>query len=270
MARIDFTFQDEAGTNLNKFKATREDDNTSYYVTLTREANIQKQGTPLNAENLNKLISSINSIYDTQVTGVKGDREQSFRKGNVNITKANIGLGDVDNTADQNKSVWFAESALILADDTSGETGVNVGSATNPTYFKNGVPVACDSGFSSLWDCGKYVNKYSPEIELKTDKFFQFNVPYLASKSEPIFIIFEFVNSTSEVLTQMCLLNTIKKQRYSIRMDFVGSESISLIATNYSTGGSIPYVEMKVTSTTNYIKRLKSITAIYLRDIVQA
>lgn len=33
------------------------------------------------------------------VTGVKGDSEESYRQGNVNITKANIGLGNVTNDA---------------------------------------------------------------------------------------------------------------------------------------------------------------------------
>lgn len=32
------------------------------------------------------------------VTGIKGDSETTYRTGNVNITKANIGLGNVDNT----------------------------------------------------------------------------------------------------------------------------------------------------------------------------
>ena len=45
------------------------------------------------------------------VTGVKGDVETEYRKGNVNITKANIGLGNVDNTADANKSVASAVKA---------------------------------------------------------------------------------------------------------------------------------------------------------------
>lgn len=45
------------------------------------------------------------------VTGVKGDAETEYRKGNVNITKANIGLGNVDNTADANKSVASAVKA---------------------------------------------------------------------------------------------------------------------------------------------------------------
>lgn len=42
------------------------------------------------------------------VTGVKGNSETTYRVGNVNITKANIGLGNVDNTADVNKAVASA------------------------------------------------------------------------------------------------------------------------------------------------------------------
>ena len=33
----------------------------------------------------------------TAATGIKGDSESSYRTGNVNITKANIGLGNVEN-----------------------------------------------------------------------------------------------------------------------------------------------------------------------------
>lgn len=45
------------------------------------------------------------------VTGVKGNSESTYRTGNINITKANIGLGSVDNTADSAKSVKYAASA---------------------------------------------------------------------------------------------------------------------------------------------------------------
>lgn len=36
-------------------------------------------------------------LAGTMVTGVKGNAESTYRKGNVNITKANIGLGNVEN-----------------------------------------------------------------------------------------------------------------------------------------------------------------------------
>lgn len=54
------------------------------------------------------------------VTGVKGDAETAYRKGNVNITKANIGLGNVDNTADANKSVKYATEAGKATNDSAG------------------------------------------------------------------------------------------------------------------------------------------------------
>lgn len=42
------------------------------------------------------------------VTGVKGGAETSYRIGNVDITKANIGLGNVNNTSDMDKPISTA------------------------------------------------------------------------------------------------------------------------------------------------------------------
>lgn len=39
------------------------------------------------------------------VLGVKGDNETAYRIGNINITKSNIGLSNVDNTSDVNKPI---------------------------------------------------------------------------------------------------------------------------------------------------------------------
>lgn len=47
------------------------------------------------------------------VTGVKGSAETEYRLGQVNITKANIGLGNVDNTADVDKPVSTAQQAEL-------------------------------------------------------------------------------------------------------------------------------------------------------------
>ena len=47
------------------------------------------------------------------ITGVKGDSEITYRTGNVNITKSNIGLGNVDNTSDTSKPVSTAQQAAI-------------------------------------------------------------------------------------------------------------------------------------------------------------
>lgn len=44
-------------------------------------------------------------LAGTPVTGVKGAAEETYRRGNVNITPADIGLGNADNTADNDKNV---------------------------------------------------------------------------------------------------------------------------------------------------------------------
>ena len=49
------------------------------------------------------------------ITGVKGNSETSYRTGNVNITKANIGLGNVDNTSDANKPISTAQQLAFDA-----------------------------------------------------------------------------------------------------------------------------------------------------------
>lgn len=59
------------------------------------------------------------------VSGIKGNAESTYRTGNVNITATNIGLGNVNNTADKDKSVKYADNAgyadcLNNADDVNG------------------------------------------------------------------------------------------------------------------------------------------------------
>lgn len=63
---------------------------------------------------------------------VKGNAESLYRTGNVNITKADIGLGNVENTADADKSV---KNAMSATKDGNGNVIAN-------TYaLKESVPV---------------------------------------------------------------------------------------------------------------------------------
>lgn len=58
-----------------------------------------------------KLDSIAEGAQVNTVTGIKGSAETTYRQGQVNITAANIGLGNVDNTSDASKSVKYATSA---------------------------------------------------------------------------------------------------------------------------------------------------------------
>lgn len=81
-------------------------------------------------------------------------------------TKSEVGLGNVDNTADANKSVKYATSAGSANSATTATTasklGANAGSTTHPVYFANGVPVEANVSSDFLvqgsntivFDCG--------------------------------------------------------------------------------------------------------------------
>lgn len=65
----------------------------------------------------NKLAGIATGAQVNSITGVKGDSETTYRTGNVNITKANIGLGNVDNTSDLNKVVNAARRLYYFNGD---------------------------------------------------------------------------------------------------------------------------------------------------------
>ncbi len=56
-------------------------------------------------------------------------------------TKSEVGLGNVDNTADSTKSVKYATSAGSAG--SADKLSNSAGSATQPVYFSNGKPAAC-------------------------------------------------------------------------------------------------------------------------------
>lgn len=73
------------------------------------------------------------------VSGIKGNAESTYRTGNVNITATNIGLGNVNNTADKDKSVKHATTAdnasytnyVNNVDDVNGHE-IEIGYSSNP------------------------------------------------------------------------------------------------------------------------------------------
>lgn len=69
-------------------------------------------------------------LAGSPVTGVKGHNEAFYRKGNIDITPANIGLGNVNNTADVNKDV--ASARIVKGTYTSS------GGAQAPSYITGG------------------------------------------------------------------------------------------------------------------------------------
>ena len=82
-----------------------QDTNTTYENATTNVSGL------MSASDKYKLDNIESGAEKNTVFGVKGSAETDYKTGYVNITKANIGLGNVDNTADANKSVKHAETA---------------------------------------------------------------------------------------------------------------------------------------------------------------
>lgn len=88
--------------------------------------------------NTNKLNTIENGAQVNTVTGVKGAVESKYRVGNINISKSDIGLGKVDNSADADKYVKYATSAGNANTANSAATAStctgNSATATNANY----------------------------------------------------------------------------------------------------------------------------------------
>lgn len=123
---------------------------------------------------LDEVISQLDGITGGGVvTGVKGDAESTYRKGNVNITKANIGLGNVDNTSDANKPISTAtQTALNLKANTADlgalatkdsltKTDVGLGNVTNDAQVKRS-EMGVANGVATLDTTGKVPSSQLP------------------------------------------------------------------------------------------------------------
>ena len=98
-------------------------------------------------------------ITSAHVTGVKGSAESIYRTENVEITAENVGLGNVDNTADSTKSVNYAASAGNSA-KVNGHT-VNSDVPENAKFTDTDTKGTCLSGRSSSY--GWSVNRLSSD-----------------------------------------------------------------------------------------------------------
>lgn len=92
-------------------------------------------------------------LAGSPVTGVKGNSESTYRRGNVNITKSNIGLGNVDNTSDANKPISTSQQAALDLKQNVTDNSLNT---TNKT-----VPGAINEINNDLTDLENEVNKGS-------------------------------------------------------------------------------------------------------------
>ena len=100
------------GTNVQTFSANQSSNVTANIAVPTK---------------VSELTNDSGYITSNLITGVKGDSESSYRTGNVNITKTNIGLGNVGNF----KAVsTVASQGLTSTEKSNARTNIGAGTSS--------------------------------------------------------------------------------------------------------------------------------------------
>ncbi len=110
---------DEYEKTITELKQNKLDSGGDISDTIVKFTESQQTENICSGEKLGIIFSKIQKalkdcfvhITSAHVTGVRGSAESIYRTGNVEITAENVGLGNVDDTADSTKSVNYAASA---------------------------------------------------------------------------------------------------------------------------------------------------------------
>ena len=143
----EFIAYDNSSSNLNATNFQDAIDELNININ-TNKNNINNNTTSINTINT-KLNTIEQGAQVNTITGVKGSSESIYRTGNINITKANIGLSNVDNTADSNKSVKYATSAGTAASCSGNSATSSNANAVNGFNFTISA-TDLEAGVSSL------------------------------------------------------------------------------------------------------------------------
>lgn len=138
MAKINYVFQNESGTNLNRYRAINVETGEDVVFDLLRGGNISIVGTPLDAEHLNPLIEAINEfasaliVEDTYVdVGSWGKKLSFYGKSGERPTYNDDNL--LAYMSDVNKKIGFEMSLVTVPASRSNVTTIDI---TFAYYFE--------------------------------------------------------------------------------------------------------------------------------------
>lgn len=162
-------------------------------------------------EELNNNIATITG--GGVVTGVKGDAETTYRLGQVNITKANIGLGNVDNTSDANKPISTAtQTALDLKADLTAIANFITKSVNDLTYYYNKTEI--DGKITTINNNISTIPKFAIEVVE--------NLPTSDISSTTIYIKKTSTTETGNLYTEYIYVNNVWEELGTQTLDLSG------------------------------------------------
>lgn len=139
-----------AGENISITDLTISATDTTYSVATTSAPGL------MSAADKAKLSGIETGAQVNTVTGVKGSNEAEYRTGNISITKDNVGLGNVNNTADTDKPIsTAAQTALDNKVDKITGKGLSEANFTDAEKTKlAGIAAGAEVNVQSDWNQG--------------------------------------------------------------------------------------------------------------------
>lgn len=162
------------------------------------------------------------------VTGVKGEAETAYRLGQVNITKANIGLGNVDNTSDENKPVSAAtQTALDLKADLTAIADFITKSVNDLTYYYTKTDI--DGKITTINNNISAIPKFAIEVVE--------NLPTSDISSTTIYIKKTSETETGNLYTEYIYVNNVWEELGTQTLDLSGyitTEALNTALSEYT------------------------------------
>lgn len=167
------------------------------------------------------------------VTGVKGDAETTYRLGQVNITKANIGLGNVDNTSDANKPVSAAtQTALNSKADLTAIADFITKSVNDLTYYYNKTEI--DGKITTINNNISAIPKFAIEVVE--------NLPMSNISPTTIYIKKTSTTETGNLYTEYIYVNNVWEELGTQTLDLSGyttTEALNTALAEYTKTASL-------------------------------
>lgn len=177
-------------------------------------------------EELNNNIAAITG--GGVVTGVKGEAETAYRLGQVNITKANVGLGNVDNTSDENKPVSAAtQTALDLKADLTAIADFITKSVNDLTYYYTKTDI--DGKITTINNNISAIPKFAIEVVE--------NLPTSDISSTTIYIKKTSETETGNLYTEYIYVNNVWEELGTQTLDLSGyitTEALNTALSEYT------------------------------------
>lgn len=177
-------------------------------------------------EELNNNIAAITG--GGVVTGVKGEAETAYRLGQVNITKANVGLGNVDNTSDENKPVSTAtQTALNLKADLTAIADFITKSVNDLTYYYTKTDI--DGKITTINNNISAIPKFAIEVVE--------NLPTSDISSTTIYIKKTSETETGNLYTEYIYVNNVWEELGTQTLDLSGyitTEALNTALSEYT------------------------------------